>query len=72
MASSSHDGKRPSEAELQNFVRNKVHLEIVSSSGSSYQGVLKWFDQDAFCLVKDDGRSITLLKRNILGYGPLN
>lgn len=72
MSTSSHDGKQPSEAELQNFVRGKKKLEIFSVDGSSYRGVLKWFDQDAFCLIKEDGGTITLLKRNILGYGPVS
>tara|TARA_Y100001933_G_C18515925_1_gene362739 strand:+ start:99 stop:317 length:219 start_codon:yes stop_codon:yes gene_type:complete len=72
MSINSHDGKQPSVAELQNFVRTKRELEILAVDGSSFKGVLKWFDLEAFCLVKDDGSTITLLKRNILGYGPLS
>lgn len=71
MSISSHDGKRPSVAELQSFVRGRVKLQFHSVDGTSFEGVLKWFDQDAFCLLRDDGSTITLVKRNVLGYGPL-
>lgn len=70
MSLNSQDGKQPSVAELQNFIRSKQKLELIAIDGRSYEGVLKWFDNDAFCLTRDDGTSITLLKRNILGYGP--
>ncbi|HMP50857.1 MAG TPA: hypothetical protein PKD05_04820 [Candidatus Melainabacteria bacterium] len=48
MSINSHDGKRPSVAELQSFVRGRVKLQFHSVDGTSFEGVFKWFDQDAF------------------------
>ena len=68
---SAREGKRPSQIELQNFIRNKQMLSFLLVDGGTREGVLKWFDEKAFCIELSDGNSFTLLKGNVIGYGPI-
>ncbi len=40
----------------------------MDANGTRYVGVLKWFDEDAFCLIDQDGDSVTISRRHILSY----
>ena len=71
MALNSQEGKRPSVVELQNFVRQKQKLEFLLVDGESKKGFLKWFDDSAFSLEVEGGRTLTLLRENVIGYGPI-
>lgn len=64
------ENKKPSVAELQKFIRDKVSLEFLSldSKGAKYAGSLRWFDDEAFHIKLDDGSELTLLRTAILGY----
>ncbi|MBX9690273.1 MAG: RNA chaperone Hfq [Candidatus Obscuribacterales bacterium] len=61
-------GKGPSVAELQKMVREKRQVEMILLTGQKIRGALKWFDEQAYCIVLDDGESITLLRSAIIGY----
>lgn len=69
---SSREGKLPSQVELQDFIRRKQILSFLLVDGGTKNGVLKWFDEKAFCLELVDGQSFTLLKENVIGYGPVS
>jgi hypothetical protein len=71
MVASLNEGKPPSTAELQNYIRDEVALTFKTVDGSNYSGKLRWFDDHAFALALDDGGSFTLLRRNVVGYGTL-
>lgn len=68
MSNSSHEGKLPSIAELQRFVKDGERLTFKTVDGGNYAGKLRWFDDNAFCLLMDNGE-FTLLKSNVIGYG---
>ena len=61
-------GKGPSVAELQRFIRDKRTIEVILLTGQKLKGVLKWFDEQAYCITMDDGESITLQKSAVIGY----
>ncbi len=61
-------GKGPSVAELQKLIRDKRPIEIILLTGQKIRGLLKWFDETAYCIVLDDGESITLLRSAVIGY----
>lgn len=61
-------GKGPSIAELQKLIRDKRTIEIILLTGQKIRGFLKWFDESAYCIVLDDGESITLLRSAVIGY----
>ncbi len=61
-------GKGPSTAELQKIIREKRPVEMILVTGQKIRGGLKWFDEYAYCIVLDDGESITLLKTAVIGY----
>ena len=69
---SSREGKLPSQVELQDFIRRKQMLSFLLVDGGTKNGVLKWFDEKAFCLELSGGQSFTLLKENVIGYGPVS
>lgn len=71
MVASINEGKLPSTAELQNYIRDEVTLTFKTVDGSSYSGKLRWFDEFAFALALDDGSNFTLLRPNVVGYGTL-
>lgn len=71
MSINSQEGKSPSIVELQTFVRGKVLLKFQLVDGEIKEGTLKWFDDEAFCLVLGNGTSFTLLRDNVVGYGPV-
>lgn len=68
MSSSSHEGKPPSIAELQRFIRDGERLSFKTVDGGNYTGKLRWFDEHAFCLALDNGE-FTLVRSNVIGYG---
>lgn len=61
-------GKGPSVAELQKLIRDRRPIEIILLTGQKIRGLLKWFDETAYCIVLDDGESITLLRSAVIGY----
>lgn len=61
-------GKGPSVAELQKLIRDKRPIEIILLTGQKIRGLLKWFDESAYCIILDDGESITLLRSAVIGY----
>ena len=69
MVGSGNEGKPPSTAELQNFIRDEAMLVFKTTDGGAYRGKLRWFDDHAFALALDDGGTFTLLRRNVVGYG---
>lgn len=68
----SSEGKLPSIAQLQKFVREKTSIEVTCLDGKSsrFTGTLKWFDETALALQLEDGGEITLLRGALLGYRP--
>lgn len=70
---SSHQGKLPSTAELERFVKAKTTLVFWTCDGKEHKGSLRWFDETAFALALEDKQSrkdVTLLKHAVIGYGP--
>ncbi len=70
---SSQQGKLPSTAELERFVKEKTALIFWTLDGKEHKGSLRWFDENTFGLLLDDKQSkkqITLLKHAVIGYGP--
>jgi len=70
-------GKLPSTAELERFVKEKETLVFLTLDGKEHKGILRWFDETAFALAlkMDDAQSkknLTLLKHSVIGYGPEN
>ncbi len=65
---SGNTGKGPSVAELQRIIRDKRPVEMILVTGQKIRGALKWFDEQAYCIVLDDGESITLLRSAVIGY----
>lgn len=61
-------GKGPSVAELQKFIREKRVIEVILLTGQKLKGVLKWFDEQAYCILMEDGESITVQKSAVIGY----
>lgn len=61
-------GKGPSVAELQRIIRDKRLVEMILLTGQKIRGTLKWFDENAYCIVLDEGETITLLRSAIIGY----
>ncbi len=62
------EGKGPSVAELQKYIRSKTRLEFLCAGGERFTGTLKWFDENAFSLIEEEESSITLLRSGVLGY----
>jgi hypothetical protein len=60
--------KGPSVAELQRIIREKRLVEMILLTGQKIRGTLKWFDEQAYCIVLDEGETITLLRTAIIGY----
>jgi hypothetical protein len=65
---SGNTGKGPSVAELQRIIRDKRPVEMILLTGQKIRGTLKWFDESAYCIVLDEGETITLLRSAIIGY----
>jgi len=61
-------GKGPSVAELQRIIREKRPVEMILLTGQKIRGALKWFDEQAYCIMLDDHESITLLRSAVIGY----
>lgn len=68
MSNSGNEGKLPSIAELQRFIKDGERLTFKTSDGGNYTGKLRWFDDHAFSLAMDHG-DFTLVKSNVIGYG---
>lgn len=64
------EGKSPSIAELQRFVREKTILEFSLINNTTVTGSLKWFDETAFCVICQDKPSFTIQRSNVIGYCP--
>jgi len=62
------EGKGPSVAELQKYIRGKTKLEFILAGGERFTGILKWFDEFAFSLAQEEDNSITLLRSGVIGY----
>jgi len=62
------DGKGPSVAELQRFIREKSRLEFLLANGDRLVGTLRWFDDQAFSIIPEDQQPITLLRIAVLAY----
>ena len=65
---SGNSGKGPSVAELQRIIRDKRPVEMILVTGQKIRGALKWFDEQAYCIILDDGETITLLRTAVIGY----
>ncbi|MDZ4833211.1 MAG: hypothetical protein SGJ27_05355 [Candidatus Melainabacteria bacterium] len=70
MSNQTHEGKIPSIAELQRFIKDGERLTFKTVDGTTYTGKLRWFDEQAFSLTLDTG-DFTLVKSNVIGYGVL-
>lgn len=68
MTINSKDGKGPSVAELQKFIREQARLEFLLSNGDRLVGKLRWFDENAFSVIPDDQQPITILRIAVLAY----
>lgn len=68
MSTHGTEGKLPSVAELQGFIKNGERLKFKTIDGGTYVGTLRWFDEHAFALTLEDG-DFTLLRVNVIGYG---
>jgi hypothetical protein len=66
--SNPNEGKLPSIAELQRFIKDGERLTFKTVDGTSYTGKLRWFDEQAFSLTLDNG-DFTLIRGNVIGYG---
>ncbi len=66
--STGNTGKGPSVAELQRIIREKRPVEMILLTGQKIRGALKWFDEQAYCIMLDDHESITLLRTAVIGY----
>ncbi len=66
--SNQNEGKLPSIAELQRFIKDGERLTFKTVDGTSYTGKLRWFDVQAFSLTLDNG-DFTLIRGNVIGYG---
>ncbi len=62
------DGKGPSIAELQRFIREKRRVEFVLITGDKVYGTLRWFDDSAFCLTTGGDQSFTVLRPAVVAY----
>ena len=69
---SSQQGKLPSTAELERFVKEKTPVLFFTADGKEHKGILRWFDETAFALTTSEKpeKHITLLKQAVIGYGP--
>lgn len=65
------DGKGPSIAELQRFIREKRRVEFVLITGDKVYGTLRWFDDAAFCLTTGGDQSFTVLRPAVVAYRAL-
>ena len=65
---SGNTGKGPSVAELQRIIRDKRQVEMILLTGQKIRGALKWFDDQAYCIILDEGETITLLRSAVIGY----
>ncbi len=63
-----NEGKPPSVAELQRFIKDGEKLTFKTVDGTTYTGKLRWFDEQAFSLALETG-DFTLVKSNVIGYG---
>ncbi len=68
MSISASEGKLPSVAELQRFIKDGERLTFKTIDGGSYTGKLRWFDEFTFSIALDHG-DFTLVKSNVIGYG---
>ncbi|MBX9666283.1 MAG: hypothetical protein K2X93_01640 [Candidatus Obscuribacterales bacterium] len=68
MSMSTSEGKPPSIAELQRYIKDGERLTFKTVDGGSYTGKLRWFDDFTFALALDNG-DFTLVKSNVIGYG---
>lgn len=68
MSNQANEGKLPSIAELQRFIKDGERLTFKTVDGTTYTGKLRWFDDQAFSLTLDSGE-FTLVKSNVIGYG---
>jgi len=64
----SSENKGPSVAELQKFIREKTRVEFILTNGNKFVGTLRWFDTNAFSLIEEDKKPITLLRSAVLAY----
>lgn len=68
MNNNKQEGKGPSIAELQRFIREQSKLEFLLSNGDRLVGRLRWFDEQAFSVVPDGQEPITILRVAVLAY----
>lgn len=71
MASTGPENKGPSVAELQRFVRAKTLVQFWLVNGKTFEGTLRWFDENCYSVVQADGSAITLTKSGVAGYKAL-
>lgn len=64
----SNEGRGPSVAEIQRFIREGVLLEFIIIGGGSIRGKLRWFDDQAFSVKPDGSNPITVLRHSVVGY----
>lgn len=63
-------GKLPSTVQLQEYIKNADILTVTTADGNSHTGILRWFDEVAFCLDLADERRLTIMRSSIIGYWP--
>lgn len=66
------NGKLPSTAELERYIKDKELLSFWTLDGKEHKGVLRWFDENCFSIVdeKQGEKSKTLLRHAVMGYSP--
>jgi len=65
---SGNTAKGPSVAELQRIIREQRPVEMILVTGQKIRGGLKWFDENAYCIIMDGGDTITLQRNAVIGY----
>ena len=68
MTINNKDGKGPSVAELQRFIREQSKLEFLLTNGDRLIGRLRWFDEHAFSVIPEDQQPITVLRVAVVAY----
>ena len=72
MVTNGQGNKGPSVAELQKFMREKARIEFHLMNGEKTEGVLRWFDEDAFSIELEEKSFLTILRRGIISYRKLS
>jgi sRNA-binding regulator protein Hfq len=68
MLVSGQEGRGPSVAEIQRFIRDKQVVEFHLANGEKLSGRVRWFDESAFSIQSEDKPPITILRAAVMAY----